>query len=185
MSFIVSLRAIPYRSSHYYQSWSSYYKLVCLFIGYVDFKNVNIFLLRPTVLALARKCDFYELMAEALAVPSVVIVLSRFQPFRAETVSISNTTYIAKRNILIQTKLTFFQNHFTASGSPVDFILPNFSLFVKFNRVNLWYFSIFFCFYFSDSSSMFKKTCMASFESLQGSDWPLFNKRFTVTVGCT
>ena len=65
-------------------------------------------------------------MAEALAVPSVVIVLSRFQPFRAETVSISNTTYIAKRNILIQTKLTFFQNHFTASGSPVDLILPKF-----------------------------------------------------------
>ena len=26
---------------------------------------------------------------------------------------------------------------------------------------------------------------MASFESLQGSYWPLSNKRFTVTVGCT
>ena len=124
-------------------------------------------------------------MAEALAVPSVVIVLSRFQPFRAETVSISNTTYIAKRNILIQTKLTFFQNHFTASGSPVDFILPKFSLFVPFNRVNLWHFAIFFNFYFFDSNFMFELLCMVSFESLHGSDCPLFNKRFTVTVGCT
>ena len=87
------------------------------------------------------------------AVPSVVIVLSRFQPFRAETVSISNTTYIAKRNILIQTKLTFFQNHFTASGSPVDSILPNFSLFGPFNRVNLWHFAIFFNFYFLTHTS--------------------------------
>ena len=32
---------------------------------------------------------------------------------------------------------------------------------------------------------MFKLPCMGSFESLHGSDWPLFNKRFTVTVGCT
>ena len=32
---------------------------------------------------------------------------------------------------------------------------------------------------------MFKQPCMVSFESLQGSYWPLFNKRFTVTVGCT
>ena len=111
-------------------------------------------------------------MAEALAVPSVVIVLSRFQPFRAETVSISNTTYIAKRNIIIQTKLTFFQNHFTASGSPVDFILPKFSLFVPFNRVNLWHFAIFFNFYFFDSYFMFELLCMVSFESLHGSVWP-------------
>jgi len=87
--------------------------------------------------------------------------------------------------ITVWTRLTVFQIRFTASGSPVDFILPNFSLFVPFNRVNLWYFSIFFCFYFSDSYSMFKKPCMASFESLQGSYWSLFNKRFTVTVGCT
>ena len=68
------------------------------------------------------------------------------QLFTAETVNISNTTYIAKRNIILQTRLTFFQNHFTASGSPVDFILLIFSLFLPFNRVNLWYFSIFFCF---------------------------------------
>jgi len=90
-----------------------------------------------------------------------------------------------KKMITVWTRLTVFQIRFTASGSPVDFILPNFSLFVPFNRVNLWYFSIFFCFYFSDSYSMFKKPCMASFESLQGSYWSLFNKRFTVTVGCT
>ena len=32
---------------------------------------------------------------------------------------------------------------------------------------------------------MFKLPCIVSFESLHGSDWPLFNKRFTVTVGCT
>ena len=32
---------------------------------------------------------------------------------------------------------------------------------------------------------MFKLPCMVSFESLHDSDWPLFNKRFTVTVGCT
>ena len=38
----------------------------------------------------------------------------------------------AKRNIyyiVLQTKLTLFQNYFTASGSPVDLILPKFSLF--------------------------------------------------------
>ena len=87
--------------------------------------------------------------------------------------------------ITLWTGLTVFQIRFTASGSPVNFILPKFSLFVPFNRVNLWYFSIFFCFYFSDSYSIFEKPCMASFESLQGSYWPLSNKRFTVTVGCT
>ena len=44
------------------------------------------------------------------------------------------TGLIAKRNtddyyIFLQTKLTLFQNYFTASGSPVDLILPKFSLF--------------------------------------------------------
>jgi len=110
---------------------------------------------------------------------------SRLLSITEETASFSNTTYIAKRNIVLQTKLTFFQNHFTASGSPVDFILPNFSLFVTFNRVNLWYFTIFFCFHFSNSYFMFGLPCIVSFESLHGSDWPLSNKRFTVTVGCT
>ena len=42
-----------------------------------------------------------------------------------------------------------------------------------------------FCFYFSDSYFIFKLPCMVSFEPLQGSDWSLSNKRFTVTVGCT
>ena len=46
--------------------------------------------------------------------------------------------------IVHRTKVTDFQNHFTTSGSPVDFISPNFSL----NRVNLWYFPIFFVFTF-------------------------------------
>ena len=109
----------------------------------------------------------------------------RLLSITAATVSISITKYIAKRKIVHGTKLTNFQNRFTATDSPVDFILLNFSLFSPFNRVNLWYFSIIFCFYFSDSYSMFEKPCMASFESLQGSYWPLSNKRFTVTVGCT
>merc|ERR1711911_105786 len=47
----------------------------------------------------------------------------------------------------------FFKNHFTTSGSPVDFILPNFSLFLPFNRVNLWYFAIFFVFIFLTHTS--------------------------------
>ena len=113
--------------------------------------------------------------------------MSRYQllSITAATVGISITKYIAKRKIVHGTKLTNFQNRFTASDSPVDFILLNFSLFLPFNRVNLWYFSIIFSFYFSDSYSMFEKPCMARFESLQGSDWPLFNKRLTVTVGIT
>ena len=64
----------------------------------------------------------------------------RLWSITAGTVSISITKYIAKRKIVHRTKLTIFQNHFTTSGSLVDFILPNFSLFVPFNRVNLWYF---------------------------------------------
>ena len=74
--------------------------------------------------------------------------LLHFDHRNLETVRISITTYIAKRKIVHRTKLTVFQNHFTASGSPVDFILPNFSLLPPFNRVNLWYFSIFFVFTF-------------------------------------
>ena len=96
----------------------------------------------------------------------------RLLSITAATVSISITKYIAKRKIVHGTKLTNFQNRFTATDSPVDFILLNFSLFSPFNRVNLWYFSIIFCFYFSDSYSMFEKPCMACFESLHGSDWP-------------
>ena len=56
--------------------------------------------------------------------------LLHFDHRNLETVRISITTYIAKRKIVHRTKLTFFQNHFTASGSPVDFTLPFFSLFV-------------------------------------------------------
>ena len=37
--------------------------------------------------------------------------------------------YIAKIKIVVRSVLTVFQNHFTASGSPVDFVLPTFSLF--------------------------------------------------------
>ena len=81
----------------------------------------------------------------------------RLLSITAGTVSISITKYIAKRKIVHGTKLTNFQNRFTATDSPVDFILLNFSLFSPFNRVNLWYFSIIFCFYFSDSYSMFEK----------------------------
>ena len=80
--------------------------------------------------------------------------------------------YIAKRKIVHKIRLTFFQNQFTASGSPIDFILPNISLFVPFNRVNLWFFAIFFCFHSSDSYFMFKQPCMDSFGSLHGSVWP-------------
>jgi len=96
----------------------------------------------------------------------------RLLSITAATVGISITKYIAKRKIVHGTKLTNFQNRFTASGSPVDFILLIFSLFVAFNRVNLWYFWIFFCFYFSESYSMFEEPCMACFQSLHGSDWP-------------
>ena len=79
---------------------------------------------------------------------------------------------MAKRKIVHWTKLTVFQNQFTASGLPVDFILLNFSLFGPFNRVNLWYFAIFLNFYFSDSYFMVKLPCMGSFEPLHGSVWP-------------
>ena len=72
----------------------------------------------------------------------------RLQSITAGTVSISITKYIAKRKIVHRTILTVFENHFTTSGLPVDFILPKFSLFLPFNRVNLWYFSIFFVFTF-------------------------------------
>ena len=76
------------------------------------------------------------------------------------------------RSYFIRPYFTFFQNDFTTSGSPVDFILPFFSLFLPFNRVILWYFAIFFCFYFRDLYFMFKLPCMISFESLHGSVWP-------------
>ena len=58
---------------------------------------------------------------------------------------------------------------------PVDSILLKFSLFVPFNRVNLWYFTIFFCFYFSDSYYTFKfhawwvlSLCMTPFSLERG-----------------
>ena len=86
--------------------------------------------------------------------------------------SSSRLLSITERNIVLQAKLTFFQNHLTASCSPVDSILLKFSLFVPFNRVNLWYFTIFFSFYFSDSYYIFKLPCMVSFESLHDSVWP-------------
>ena len=70
----------------------------------------------------------------------------RLQLFTAETVTISITIYKEKIKTIFELSSPFFQNHFTASGSPVDFILPNFSPFLPFNRVNLWYFAIFFLF---------------------------------------
>ena len=109
----------------------------------------------------------------------------RFQLFTAETVPISIIIYLEKIKIIFRIELTFFQNHYTASGSPVDPIFPKFSLFVPFNRVNLWYYAIFLCFYFSTSYFIFELPCIVSFEPQHASDWPLFNKRFTVTVGCT
>ena len=84
----------------------------------------------------------------------------RFQLFTAETVTISIMIYLEKIKTIFRIELTFFQNHYTASGSPVDPILPKFSLFVPFNRVNLWYFVMFFNFHFSDSYFMFKLPCM-------------------------
>ena len=86
----------------------------------------------------------------------MVILFSGFQPFTAETVTISITIYKEKIKTIFELSSPFFQNHFTASGSPVDFILPNFSPFLPFNRLNLWYFAIFFCFYFSDPYFIFE-----------------------------
>ena len=119
------------------------------------------------------------------AVPSVVIVFPRFQPFTAETVTISIMIYLEKMNSIFRIKLTFFRNHFTASGSPVDFFFPKFSLFFRFNRVKLWYFSIFFCFYFSDAYFMLKLTWMVRFSAKQGAYWSIKGSmvRWEVTSG--
>ena len=48
---------------------------------------------------------------------------------QAKADNFRNMKYIAKIKIILRSVLTVFQNHFTASGSPVDFVLPTFSLF--------------------------------------------------------
>ena len=59
---------------------------------------------------------------------------------QAKADNFRNMKYIAKIKIVLRSVLTVFQNHFTASGSPVDFVLPTFSLFFRLNRLNLNYF---------------------------------------------
>ena len=53
----------------------------------------------------------------------------RFFCSQAKADKFRNMKYIAKIKIVLLSVLTVFQNHFTASGSPVDFVLTTFSLF--------------------------------------------------------
>ena len=43
---------------------------------------------------------------------------------QAKADNFRNMKYIAKIKIILRSVLTVFQNHFTASGSPVDFVPP-------------------------------------------------------------
>ena len=119
------LMAIPCRSSHYYKTWSSYYT------GYADFKNGDIFLLRPTILALARNNDLRLLRFDHR------MSRSRLLWITAAPVNILITTYMEKRKTVLWFKLTFFGiilPHLV--HRLISFFLS--SLFFLVTRINLW-----------------------------------------------
>ena len=82
------------------------------------------------------------------AIQSGVIVCSRFQPFTAETVSFWIIKHKPNRKATFRITHSPFNHHFRVTGWPAGFIGVLYSLFLRFNRVNLWLFSIFFHFSF-------------------------------------
>ena len=84
------------------------------------------------------------------AIQSGVIVCSRFQPLTAETVSFWIIKHKPNRKATFRITHSPFNHHFRVTGWPAGFIGVLYSLFLRFNCVNLWLFLIFFIFYFSE-----------------------------------